>query len=127
MSGGNTKKVVVLKNIRSNFIEEAILILKDNISEADKTSAGNTGNASKSGNKPSKSAIRPAGRQKDFMLLEAENIINEYIRHNDLSDKYTFAGKYNSYAIKKNKVNLYINTALAFSLILLAFIIYKLL
>lgn len=127
MTGGNTRKVVVIKNIRSNFIEEAILILKDNVGESGNKAAEKNNTANKAENDVSKSGNRSDAKRKDFMLAEAEDIINEYIKNSNFNDKYCLKQKNRNFALNKNRINLYINSALVFSLIMLAIIIYKLL
>jgi hypothetical protein len=79
MVAGNTKKIIVIKNISSNLIEEAILILRNEPgahvqNKAEKQDA----------NKAEKSDTNKSGIRNDFILKEAENIINQYIRENGL-------------------------------------------
>ncbi|MDP4092113.1 MAG: hypothetical protein Q8920_02010 [Bacillota bacterium] len=63
---GNTRKIVVIKDIPSNFIEEAILILKtDPAPSGDNTQAVEIKKGKKKDN--------------EFLLKEAESIINNYI------------------------------------------------
>lgn len=72
MVAGDTKKVVVIKNISSNLIEEAILILK---SEP----------GTQECNRIDKTAQSKLNARNDFILKEAESIINQYIRENGLT------------------------------------------
>jgi hypothetical protein len=72
MVAGDTKKIIVIKNISSNLIEEAILILKnDPGSKTDEQNEKSTQCGSNAGN--------------DYILKEAESIINQYIRENGLA------------------------------------------
>ncbi len=72
MVAGDTKKIVVIKNISSNLIEEAILILK---SDPD----------SKRTEKDEKLLKSRSNTGNDFILKEAESIINQYIKENGLA------------------------------------------
>lgn len=74
MVAGDAKRVVVIRNISSNLIEEAILILR---SDAVMDSGGNESN-----NGGSKRKI-----DNDFLVKEAETIINSYMRENRLQKK----------------------------------------
>lgn len=71
MVRGSTKRIVIIRDIPSNFIEEAILILKNEteIKEDIKDKAG-----------------LKAGKSipDDYLLKEAEAIINSYIKENHL-------------------------------------------
>lgn len=72
MVAGDTKKIVVIKNISSNLIEEAIFILKnDPCSKAVEQNEKSTQCRSNAGN--------------EYILKEAESIINQYIRENGLA------------------------------------------
>lgn len=71
MVAGDTKRIVVIKNISSNLIEEAIFILKSD-----------TG--AEKGNCPGGKAANKINAKNDFILKEAENIINQYIKENGL-------------------------------------------
>lgn len=70
MVAGDTKRIIVIKNISSNLIEEAILILKNEP-------------VAKECNEPGDSSKRKDVKN-DFILKEAENIINQYIKENGL-------------------------------------------
>lgn len=72
MVAGDTKKIVVIKNISSNLIEEAILILKNEPGAQDC-------------NRLEKPARGGLNTRNDFILKEAENIINQYIKDNGLT------------------------------------------
>jgi hypothetical protein len=72
MVAGDTKRIVVIKNISSNLIEEAILILKNDP-------------GSKAVEQNEKSAQCSSNAGNDYILKEAESIINQYIRENGLT------------------------------------------
>lgn len=65
----NMKNMVVLKNLPSNLIEEAFVVLKDNVKVHKEELAGNK---KEDGNK-----INVKG--KDYVIKEAEMIVSEYI------------------------------------------------
>lgn len=71
MVSGSTKRVVVIRNIPSNMIEEAILILKSDPEEKENTA---------------KKEILRRNKEisDDHLLKEAELIINSYIKENNL-------------------------------------------
>lgn len=112
MPTGSSKKVLVLKNLSSDMIEEAILILKSE-------PAGEVGIAAKSSKTEKK-------RAEDSIMKEAEKIINNYIMENKLTGYMDFSKKADKKS-KRNKkwVNTAINAALVGSLILLYIIVSK--
>jgi len=70
MRESNLKNIVVLKNLPSNFIEEAFVILKSNkaamkLEKIEKNKKAETCNTSK--------------KNKDYVLKEAEMVISNYI------------------------------------------------
>ena len=65
----NMKNMVVLKNLPSNLIEEAFVVLKDNVKVHKEEFAGNK----KADNKVN------AIKSKDYVIKEAEMIVSEYI------------------------------------------------
>jgi len=69
MVSGKTKRIVVIKDIQSNIIEEAILILKNDID----------GGKSEKQVKH-KEALSNAGSGNDYLLNEARLIIDNYIK-----------------------------------------------
>jgi len=71
MVAGNAKRIVVIRDISSNIIEEAILILKS------EPGAGGGDIMPKPGDDKRK-------RDNDFLVKEAETIINNYIRENHI-------------------------------------------
>lgn len=79
MVAGDTKRIVVIKNISSNMIEEVILILKNGADE-----------------KKCDPVLNKSNIKNDFILKEAEGIISQYIRENRLtrySDKRRSTGR----------------------------------
>lgn len=109
MASGIPKRIVVIKDIPSNFIEEAILILK-----SDPVAKGENG----------KGASRRKKIDGDFLLKEAELIVNSYIKDSkvDVMPKNTARLKFDMYK-NKNKINTIINLGLIGSIALLIFII----
>lgn len=65
----NMKNMVVLKNLPSNLIEEAFVVLKDNVKVHKEELAGNKTENIKEKNK----------NGKDYVIKEAEMIVSEYI------------------------------------------------
>jgi hypothetical protein len=115
MLSGDSKRVVVIKDIQSNIIEEAIFILKPEF-------LGKSGTSSKR-------ALAKASKSKDeFMLKEAELIINNYIRDADAfrtADKKKILNR-GPGTKKASPLNITINLALAGSILFLILMISKL-
>ena len=65
----NMKNMVVLKNLPSNLIEEAFVVLKDNVKVHKEELVGNKKEDCKTNNIKSK----------DYVIKEAEMIVSEYI------------------------------------------------
>ncbi len=65
MFHGKSKKVIILKDIHSNLFEEAILVLKEDKEPEGKIKSGGEGKI-----------------KSDFILREAETVINNYIKEN---------------------------------------------
>lgn len=105
---GKSKRIIVIKDIHSNLFEEAILVLKeDKEQEQDKCKKLNSGNI-----------------KNDFILKEAELIINNYIKEN----KGKFAPPKKRDAFKKDSKflkNLIINSALLGSIVAVGFLLIK--
>ncbi|RCX13228.1 hypothetical protein DFR58_11846 [Anaerobacterium chartisolvens] len=103
MLSDDSKRIVVIKDIHSNIIEEAILILKD----------------------------RPAARRnrnKDFILSEANMIISRYVEENkggEAASNKNLKIRKKPLQQKKAPVSLMINVALAASAVLLLFLLSK--
>ena len=67
MNQGNLKNTVVLKNLPSNIVEEAIIVFKANIKLKEEQELDNNKNIEKN-------------KEKDYILKEAEMLVNNYIR-----------------------------------------------
>lgn len=91
--------IVFLKDVESNIIEEAFIVLKDNV------------NLKKFENKPSKIS------EKKAILNEAEILINNELKINDLKfEEYKFKK-----LSKKYKILKVINIILVFAIIFIIF------
>ncbi|KNY27180.1 hypothetical protein [Pseudobacteroides cellulosolvens] len=105
---GNTKRIVIIKDIHSNLIEEAILILKSD-SGLSKV------------NDPT--SIIKNNKDNGYLLNEAESVINNFIKEN----KYKIASgidlNFKEVNMSKSKIfrNMIINLALAGTLVLLIY------
>lgn len=67
----NLKNTVVLKNLPSNIVEEAVIVFKPNIKLKEEQELDNN-------NKMDKNKER--NKEKDYILKEAEMLVNNYIR-----------------------------------------------
>ena len=116
----NVRKIVVIKNVASNYIEEAIFILRsdskveNNLLKKDKQLYGKFSN------------------DKDYLIKEAQLIINNYIKEcekNGISysnSKNNNLNNYNSKFLKSRlSFNIIINIALFGSLAILLFFLVK--
>lgn len=112
MVAGDTKRIIVIKNISSNLIEEAILILKNEPVAKECNQLEN----------PSKCK----DVKNDFILKEAESIINQYIKENGLTISRNRCSQ-NSRKIPHNRLsaNAVINILLAAAMLFLIIIISK--
>ncbi|HEX2945680.1 MAG TPA: hypothetical protein VHT96_06970 [Clostridia bacterium] len=111
MVAGDTKRVVVIKNISSNLIEEAILILKSGTEGAQENRKGQPAQ-----DKPN---IR-----NDFILKEAEHIINDYINGNKLAKtRDRRRGRSWSLPHKRVLLNIGINILLMAAIALLIYVV----
>ena len=72
MQNSKLKNSIVLREMASNVVDEAIVILKPNIKIKNFQKVKNSKNSKETGGK-------------DFIIKEAENVINEYI--NKLNEK----------------------------------------
>ncbi len=68
MNQGNLKNTVVLKNLPSNIVEEAIIVFKANIKLKEEQEMNNN------------TEINKNRKEKDYILKEAEMLVNNYIR-----------------------------------------------
>jgi hypothetical protein len=108
---GKSKKIIVIKDIHSNLFEEAILVLKED--KEQEREKGKKLNSDKIDN-----------IKNDFILKEAELIINNYIKDN----KGKFIPPKKKEIIKKSNFmkNLIINSALLGSVVAVVFLLIKL-
>lgn len=106
---GKSKKIIVIKDIHSNLFEEAILVLKEDKEQEQ----GEISNSDKNCN-----------IKNDFILKEAELIINNYIKDN--KGNFIPPKKKEVFKISKSMKNLIINSALVGSIVVLAFLLIKL-
>jgi len=115
MLSSNSKRVVVIKNIPSNIIEEAILILKP------ESAIKNRANSKNIADKSQKNGD-------DFLIKEAEVIINSYIKENSspTGDSKKHGFKQNTGRKKLLPLSMTINLVLIGSILLLIFMISKL-
>ena len=111
----DTKRVVVIRNIPSNFIEEAILVLKS------KTEGSG-------GKNVKKVFLKKDKKINDHILKEAEEVINNYIKKNGAQRELGIEIHLRP-SLKKPKLltSTVINLALLGSIVLLLFMIAKLL
>ncbi len=108
---GKSKKVIIIRDMNSYLFEEAILVLKED-RDRERVEVG-------------KSAVEKKGKaDHDFILKEAESIIDHYIKDNK-SKFYPPKKK----EIPKSKIskNLIINSVLFGSIALVIFLMIKLL
>lgn len=106
---GKSKKVIILRDIHSNLFEEAILVLKEE----------------KDPEQGQKKVTSGKNTTNDFILKEAESVINNYIRDN----KGKLAGTDKKKRLAKNpriKKDLLINFALLGSIAAVIYLIIKL-
>ncbi len=111
---GKTRRIVVIKDIPSNVIEEAILILK---SEPDCKEAKDCKGESK-GNKK---------KNNDYLLKEARYIINDYIKESKLAGASGIDLNLREVGASKKKflLNVGINLAVLSGIALLIFVVVK--
>lgn len=114
MVTGDTKRIVVIRDISSNLIEEAILVLKcDPGSQADSV-------------EPVK--LQNKGRiRNEFILKEAEALINSYIKENRLHIVPERRKKKTGFVQRKTLISFIINLLLIGSIGLLIFMAGRLL
>lgn len=75
----NMKNMVVLKNLPSNLIEEAFVVLKDNVKVHKE--------------EISKSSNQIKTKDKDYVIKEAELIVSEYVEKIEVKDHKTIREK----------------------------------
>lgn len=107
----DTKRVVIIRNISSNIVEEAILVLKDKKTSKNKNVMISSANSSKKAN--------------NYLLREAEDIINDYIKEKNIKGGFVNEFCFRPFEFNKKLVNTVINIALVASIALLLFIVVK--
>lgn len=108
-----TRRVVIIKNIASNVVDEAILILKDKKSNKNKNMIISVANSSKKTN--------------NYLLREAEDIINSYIKEKDPKGGLVHELNLKPFPPEKRIfTNTVINLALVLSIAVLLFVVVKL-
>lgn len=106
-----TKRIVIIKDIPSNFIEEAIFILKSENGEKEAQGEKNSQQEKKS---------------KDFLLKEAELIIENYIKDNKMQAEARRSRDMKRGFLKRLfSREILLNVALAAGIILMAVIVAK--
>ena len=94
METSKMKNMVVLKNLPSNMIEEAIVIFKENskIKEKDVINKSNQ-------------LSQVQGKSKDIIFKEAEMLVNDYVKRVESSkNKKIFDKKINDKFLKKYSI-----------------------
>lgn len=96
MESSDMKNMVVLKNLPSNMVEEAIIIFKENqkVIEKEVIDKGNNVNFTE---------IQP--KSKEYILKEAEMLVADYI--NKIENKNKIQGKEINIKVKYNKLKKY--------------------
>ena len=108
MVTGDTKRIVVIRDISSNLIEEAILILRSD--------------PGSQGDNQQPVILKNKGRvRNEFILKEAESLINNYIRENRLHIVPDRRGKKMRFIQRKSLISFIINLLLVGSIGLLIF------
>lgn len=107
----NTKRVVIIKDIKSHYVEEAILILRKNIKDV-----------------PEFGIVNPSEKmESDSLVKEAQRIIDEYIINCKKSAKIRRNAMLNKkYKKPKSYFNKIINIALLCSVVLVVYLVIKL-
>ena len=113
MESSDMKNMVVLKNLASNMVEEAIIIFKESQRVKQKELV-------EKNNKVNFSEIQP--KSKEYILREAEMLVTDYI--NQIESKKTINRLDNKLIIKYNKLKKYsiISTALLIISLIINFI-----
>lgn len=109
---GKSKRVIVIKDIHSNLFEEAILVLKEDREQEQEKAKALT-------------SEKVANDKNDFILKEAESIINNYIKQNKHALP-PIKKKGKKISDSKYIKNLIINSALFGSIAIVIFLLIKL-
>lgn len=109
MEKSNMKNIVVLKNLPSNLVEEAIVILKSHKEAKQLELLDRSSKVQKN---------KKNGRNKDYIIKEAESVVSSYISKIEKEDirnkKNINLKKYN----KLKKYSIFVSILLFISLIL---------
>ena len=115
MKESNLKNMVILKNLPSNIVEEAIVILKSN-KKAKKLEKIER-------NKKSEKSITNGKRDKTYILKEAEMIVSSYISEIEgKNQSREFLNKKTGKKYKRLKVYSYITSIIIFMQMLMLLI-----
>lgn len=71
----NLKNTVVLRNLPSNIVEEAVIVFKPNIKLKEEQELDNNNKMDKN-----KERNKERNKEKDYILKEAEMLVNNYIK-----------------------------------------------
>lgn len=78
MDTSNLKNIIVLKDLPSNIVEEAIVVLKEN-QKIEKLELIDRERNQRKGEQVEKSSLQPKKDPKDYIIKEAQMLIAEYI------------------------------------------------
>lgn len=106
METSNLKNMVVLKNLPSNLVEEAIIILKQNKKVKKLEKIENSSNRREESKK-----VKP--QEKDYILKEAEMLVNQYISKVEKSKEKEVFNKKIKQKYQKVKRYAWVVTAIA--------------
>lgn len=106
------KKMIVLKNLQSNMIEEAYVVLKNNVKARKYEKVNNQ----------KKEVITDEKKTNDYMIKEAEMVINDYICKME-SKEFSFNNK--SLKLKNNRLKIIAITFALLSILNFAMFIFK--
>ena len=88
MDINSMKNIVILKNLPSNMVEEAFIVLKDNVKVYKKQMV----------DKKNSGTLEEKSKDKNYVVKEAEMIISEYISK---IEKKNYEGTYNNKKLKE--------------------------
>ena len=108
METSNLKNMVVLKNVPSNMIEEAMIVLKKNIKIKETELQNCIENEVNQNAK--KDILKGNIQSKDYIIKEAEMIINHYMNKIENNKKKEILNKKINREYKKMKKYLYITS-----------------
>ena len=111
MESSDMKNMVVLKNLPSNIVEEAIIIFKENQKVRERELAEKSGKSNLTNNEH---------KSKEYILKEAEMLVTDYI--NKIEEKKNLTGQNSNNLIIKYKM-LKIYSIISTILLIISFII----